>query len=169
MSKIWENINGKCHCFGRLTSNRGCDGGNCRRCCYNMAEEALNDLSPMLPLEPSTDTGPQASKKWENINGQCYCNGSLVSNRGCDGANCRRCCYNLGRAMDDNTRTMLSEYGSASNTNYDPSPQLRKWQNVNGKCYCNGHLVSNRGCDGGNCRKCCYNMGFVDTSELTRY
>ena len=38
MAKVWENINGKCYCYGRLVSNRGCDGANCRTCCYNLGK-----------------------------------------------------------------------------------------------------------------------------------
>ena len=39
MTKIWENRNGKCYCYGRLMSNPGCHGSpysNCRTCCYNL-------------------------------------------------------------------------------------------------------------------------------------
>ena len=46
----------------------------------------------------TTTTTPQAKKVWQNIDGKCYCYGTLMSNPGCHGANCRTCCYNLGKS-----------------------------------------------------------------------
>ena len=48
MAKVWENINGKCYCYGRLASDRGCDGANCRKCCYNLRNSG--SLSTQLTL-----------------------------------------------------------------------------------------------------------------------
>ena len=49
MAKIWENINGKCYCYGHLMSNAGCHGANCRTCCYNLSPGMISDgHSPML-------------------------------------------------------------------------------------------------------------------------
>jgi len=38
MAKVWENINGKCYCYGHLMSNPGCHGANCRTCCYSLGK-----------------------------------------------------------------------------------------------------------------------------------
>ncbi len=42
------------------------------------------------------------AKLWELIDGKCYCNGNLMSQSGCHGANCRTCCYNLSPGMISN-------------------------------------------------------------------
>lgn len=51
MAKVWENRNGKCYCYGRLMSNPGCHGANCRTCCYNLGKVSESGYSlPNLTL-----------------------------------------------------------------------------------------------------------------------
>jgi len=38
MAKVWELRNGRCYCYGHLAPDRGCDGPNCRKCCYNLGK-----------------------------------------------------------------------------------------------------------------------------------
>jgi len=93
--KVWENVDGKCYCYGVLMSNPGCHGANCRTCCYSLGKREAG--SPTIPFPP-TDPGAPARKIWQNINGKCHCHGRLMTNSGCHGANCRTCCYNLGKS-----------------------------------------------------------------------
>jgi|6_EtaG_2_1085325.scaffolds.fasta_scaffold85514_3 hypothetical protein len=98
------------------------------------------------------------AKIWENRNGKCYCHGQLMTNPGCHGANCRTCCYGLGK----------SEAGFPTIPPINPGTPARKvWENVNGKCYCYGVLMSNPGCHGANCRTCCYGLGKREAGSPT--
>jgi hypothetical protein len=54
------------------------------------------------------------AKVWENINGRCYCYGHLAPDRGCDGANCRDCCYNLGKSGTTTGELTLAQYIEAN-------------------------------------------------------
>ena len=64
---------------------------------------ATQAIAPITFAQATTSTTtpppPQAKKVWENIDGKCYCHGTLMGNAGCHGANCRTCCYNLGKSV----------------------------------------------------------------------
>ena len=71
--------------------------------CFSILEWVF-PISHNLTTAPSTitinstpTTPPQGKKIWENVDGKCYCHGHLMTNPGCHGANCRTCCYSLGK------------------------------------------------------------------------
>ena len=47
MAKVWELRNGRCYCYGHLAPDRGCDGPNCRTCCYNLGK--VSESGYLLP------------------------------------------------------------------------------------------------------------------------